>query len=93
MANAKLRHKDLKQFSREAFKGTFYYSIITDILPTAAFIPTSTKSFIITFSRNLNEFQRDEVENIVYRWFRVGTHFQHQGIICWREGYLILSIF
>ena len=89
----KVRHEDLKTFSREAFKGTWFFQDIVEIKKINPFIAASTKAFQITCARNLNDFQRAEVESIIYRWFKVGTHFQNQGIICWQEGALLLSVF
>ena len=93
MANAKLRHKDLKQFSKEAFEGTRFFKDIVEIKSTVPCISASTKAFCITFLRNLNEFQRTEIETILFSWFNIGPNLQHQGIVCWREGELIIYIF
>ena len=87
------RHKDLQKFSKEVFAGTLYYNDVTNISAIEPFIATSIEAFSIAFSRNLNEEQRNNVESIIKKWFRIGSNLQHQGIMCWREGLVILSVF
>lgn len=93
MSNEKRRHNDSSKYLKEAFADTVYYSDIQDASSLEPFIVSSTKAFYIKFSRKFNEEQRKQIEKLLWKWLHVGENFPHQGIVCWREGSAILSVF